>query len=333
MLLKQLMQRNELDMQQMQGFTELLLSETAAVEDKVALLTAFTMKGETSNELYSLSHKLIHMMYPEQPYLPESLCVCGTGGDGSNSFNISTTVAFVVAAAGATVIKHGNKSVTSRSGSIDILQALEVPTTLVVDVERQVADTHLAFLSAAETYPIMRHIQPIRRYLPVPTIFNIVGPIINPFKLDYQVMGVYDESKMSTVAQTLLQLGRKRALVVHGAQGMDEATLSGDNIIMEVDCNHGIHAYTLNAQDVGLRYADDEALIGGTPEENKRITLSILKGEDRSCRRDVILLNAGLALYAAQRVNTIAEGVKKAEETIDSGAAYQQYEQSKGVNV
>ncbi|MCS4486162.1 anthranilate phosphoribosyltransferase [Staphylococcus americanisciuri] len=329
-LLYDLMHYHNLNEIQIQQFIKTLLSEKTDIAEKLSLLTAFTMKGATADELYGLSRTLIQTMYPEQPHLSGSLCVCGTGGDGSNSFNISTTVAFVVAAAGAKVVKHGNKSVTSQSGSVDILEALNVPTVQVADVAHQVAATNLAFLSATNTYPIMRHLQPVRQQLPVPTVFNLLGPIINPFALDYQVMGVYDKTKMVDIAQTLHRLGRQRALVVHGANGMDEATLSGDNTIVEVNQETGLQEYALNAQDVGLRYAEDTELIGGTPEENKEITLGILQGEDVSCRRDVVLLNAGLALYAAQCVETIAEGIVLARQTIDQGAAYQQYIKSRG---
>ncbi|MGV3043203.1 anthranilate phosphoribosyltransferase [Staphylococcus rostri] len=332
-LLNDLMHYRNLDTTQIQQFTTTLLSDTVDIAEKLALLTAFTMKGSTADELYDLSRAMIQTMYPEQPHLEGSLCVCGTGGDGSNSFNISTIVAFVVAAAGAKVVKHGNKSVTSQSGSIDILQALNVPTIQVADVEEQVKTANLAFLSATTTYPIMRHLQPVRQQLPVPTVFNLLGPIINPFALDYQVMGVYDKTKMTDIAQTLQKLGRQRALVVHGANGMDEATLSGDNTIVEVNQDTGIRTYTLNAQDVGLRYAEDAELVGGTPEDNKAITLGILQGDDVSCRRDVVLLNAGLALYAAQRVETIEAGISLARQTIDEGRAYDQYLKSRSVAV
>ncbi|UXR78158.1 MULTISPECIES: anthranilate phosphoribosyltransferase [unclassified Staphylococcus] len=332
-LLKQLIHQQNLSTSQIEQFTKTLLSDSTELAEKLALLTAFTMKGTTADELYDLSRAMIRTMYPEQPHLTDSICVCGTGGDDSNSFNISTTVAFVVAAAGAKVVKHGNKSVTSQSGSVDILQALDVPITQVADVAKQVASTNLAFLNATNTYPIMRHLQPVRQQLPVPTVFNLLGPIINPFALDYQVMGVYDKTKMNDIAHALYKLGRQRALVVHGANGMDEATLSGDNTIVEVNQETGMRIYTLNAREVGLRTAEDAALVGGTPEENKEITLGILKGEDMSCRRDVVLLNAGLALYAAKRAETIEAGVALARQTIDEGRAYTQYEKSRSVAV
>jgi len=183
------------------------------------------------NELTYLVKHLICTMYPVQPYYEGAMCVCGTGGDGSNSFNISTTVAFIVASAGVPVVKHGNKSITSHSGSTDVLQAMGIQTSKVASVIDHLNTRGLSFISATDTYPIMKYIQPIRKQIKSPTIFNLVGPLINPFKLTYQVMGVYDVTQLAKIAQTIKDLGRKRAIVIHGANGMDEATLSGDNII------------------------------------------------------------------------------------------------------
>lgn len=245
-------QYKPLNQRQMNAFIELLISEDVKYEVKIEYLTSFSEKEITQEELTYIAKSLIHSMYDQQPYYPNSMCVCGTGGDKSNSFNISTTVSFIIASAKVPVIKHGNKSVTSSSGSTDLLNAMQIQTTSVEQTPSQLTDTGLAFLSATETYPIMKQIQPIRKHMSNPTIFNITGPMINPFKLDYQVMGVYETSKLDKIAQTLADLGRKKAIVVYGANGMDEATLSGDNIIYEVNTNESVKTYTLNAIDVGL---------------------------------------------------------------------------------
>ena len=324
-LLNALQQQHALTRAETESFVQTLLSETVNLNEKVHLLEAYTSKGETVDELYNLSQSLIQTTYHPQPEYAGSICVCGTGGDGSNSFNISTTVSFIVAAAGIPVIKHGNKSVTSQSGSVDILKAMHIPTTPMDEVTQQVETTHLAFISATQSYPIMKHLQPVRKQVGRPTIFNIVGPIINPYKLDYQVMGIYDSERMAIVAETLKRLGRKRAIVVHGAGGMDEATLSGENQIYEIN-EKGITSYTLNATDLGLRQAENAALEGGTPEENKAITLGILSGSDTSVRRDVVILNAALALYVAEKVINIQDGVILAANLIQNGEAYRQYE-------
>ncbi|MRF37853.1 anthranilate phosphoribosyltransferase [Staphylococcus sp. KY49P] len=323
-------QYKPLNQRQMNAFIELLISEDVKDEVKIEYLTSFSEKEITQEELTYIAKSLIHSMYDQQPYYPNSMCVCGTGGDKSNSFNISTTVSFIIASAKIPVIKHGNKSVTSSSGSTDLLNAMQIQTTSVEQTPSQLADTGLAFLSATETYPIMKQIQPIRKHMSNPTIFNITGPMINPFKLDYQVMGVYETSKLDKIAQTLVDLGRKKAIVVYGANGMDEATLSGDNIIYEANANESVKTYTLNANDVGLDYAPNEELIGGTPAENLEITKNILNGTDRSAKRDVVVLNAGIALYVSEQVSTIQEGVSKAQRLIDEGEALAQYNKMGG---
>ncbi|WP_409327792.1 anthranilate phosphoribosyltransferase [Staphylococcus pseudoxylosus] len=323
-------QYKPLNQRQMNAFIELLISEDVKDEVKIEYLTSFSEKEITQEELTYIVKSLIHSMYDQQPYYPNSMCVCGTGGDKSNSFNISTTVSFIIASAKVPVIKHGNKSVTSSSGSTDLLNAMQIQTTSVEQTPSQLTDTGLAFLSATETYPIMKQIQPIRKHMSNPTIFNITGPMINPFKLDYQVMGVYETSKLDKIAQTLADLGRKKAIVVYGANGMDEATLSGDNIIYEVNTNESVKTYTLNAIDVGLDYAPNEELIGGTPAENLEITKNILNGTDRSAKRDVVVLNAGIALYVSEQVSTIQEGVSKAQKLIDEGEALAQYNKMGG---
>ncbi|RIM81492.1 anthranilate phosphoribosyltransferase [Staphylococcus xylosus] len=323
-------QYKPLNQREMNAFIELLISEDVKDEVKIEYLTSFSEKEITQEELTYIVKSLIHSMYDQQPYYPNSMCVCGTGGDKSNSFNISTTVSFVIASANVPVIKHGNKSVTSSSGSTDLLNAMQIQTTSVEQTPSQLDNTGLAFLSATETYPIMKQIQPIRKHMSNPTIFNITGPIINPFKLDYQVMGVYETSKLDKIAQTLADLGRKKAIVVYEANGMDEATLSGDNIIYEVNANESVKTYTLNANDVGLDYAPNEELIGGTPAENLEITKNILNGTDRSAKRDVVVLNAGIALYVSEQVSTIQEGVSKAQKLIDEGEALAQYNKMGG---
>lgn len=329
-LLTRLQQHKTLNQQQMNEFISTLIATDVDRDAKVKLLSAFSEKEITQAELTYISKSLIHSMYNVQPYVAGSMCVCGTGGDRSNSFNISTTVSFVIASGGIPVIKHGNKSVTSSSGSTDLLNAMQIKTSSVLETADAIKRHSLVFLSATETYPIMKEIQPIRKALSHPTIFNITGPMINPFKLDYQVMGVYETTNLEKIAKTLADLGRKRALVVHGANGMDEATLSGDNIIYEVNNRQEITSYTLNAQALGLAYASNEALVGGTPEDNLEITKNILTGSDRSAKKDVVVLNAGLALYVAEKVNTIQAGVDKAKYLIESGKALEQYNQMGG---
>ena len=167
----------------------------------------------------------------------------------------------------------------------------------------------------------MKYMQPVRKMIGKPTILNLVGPLINPYHLTYQMVGVFDPTKLKLVAKTIKDLGRKRAIVLHGANGMDEATLSGDNLIYELTEDGEIKNYTLNATDYGLKHAPNSDFKGGSPEENLAITLNILNGKDQSSRRDVVLLNAGLSLYVAEKVDTIAEGIELATTLIDNGEA------------
>lgn len=319
--LKQLIQYRDLNENEMKEFVEFLTDEEKDFSLKVAHLVALSMKGVSSQEITNLAENLIETTYKERPYVQDSICVCGTGGDHSGSFNISTTASFIVAAAGLKVLKHGNKSITSKTGSVDILSALNIHTTPIQEATDVVEQSNLAFLSATETYPIMKAIQPVRKSIPTPTTFNLIGPMIHPYELDYQVMGIYDESKLEIIANALYKMGRKRAIVLHGAGGMDEATLSGDNHIYEVSREYGIKNYKVNAKDFGLQVAENEALKGGTPEENKRITLDILTGVDQGPKRDVVVLNAALALYIGDKVESIANGILMAKHLIDNGEA------------
>lgn len=324
-ILQQLEKQQHLNEEDMKSFINLMINPEVENQVKYKALKTYTDKEMQQTELTFLAKSLIKTMYKEQPYYEGAMCVCGTGGDKAGSFNISTTASFIVASAGALIVKHGNKSITSNSGSTDLLNQLNINTTKVNDVINTLQQYNLAFVSATESYPIMKYIQPIRKMMSKPTIFNLVGPLINPFKLTYQVMGIYDPNQLGNVAQTVKDLGRKKAIVLHGAGGMDEASLSGENLIYEVTTGKDIETYTINAKDFGLRNASNNTLKGGTPEENKAITVNILNGQDHTSKRDVVVLNAGIALYVAEKVNDIQTGINLAQYLIDSGLAMKQY--------
>lgn len=329
-LIQKIQQHSSLTQQDIHEFIQTLIHPDIDQDTKAELLREYTARPLNQTEVTYLVQAMIQTMYPIQPVYPGAMCVCGTGGDKSNSFNISTTTAFVVASAGVKVLKHGNRSITSASGSTDLLNKMGIAGTQVIDAEAKMDEIGLAFLNATDTYPVMKHIQPIRKMLEGPTIFNILGPMIHPFKLDYQVVGVYNPDFVKTMAQTLYDLGRKRAIVLHGANGMDEATLSGENLIYEVNRDKGITSYHLSAQDVGLTPASNDTLRGGTPSENLEITLNILSGKDHSSKRDVVVLNAGIALYTAEKADSIQEGVKLAQQLLDEGKAFEQYKKAGG---
>lgn len=324
-LMTKLDRKQPLKQHDLTAFIDVLTSSSEDLNLKLSYLEKLSQKGIEQAELTYLVKSLIATTYPKQPYYPGAMCICGTGGDRSHSFNISTTVSFVVASAGVPIIKHGNKSITSASGSTDLLETMQIKTLSIQEAKDHTEKYNLSFLSATETYPIMKMIQPVRKLIAHPTIFNITGPMIHPYQLDYQVMGVYEPTLMRQIAQTLRDLGRKRVIVIHGAGGMDEATLSGDNIIYELQKNGEINTYHINATDVGLDFAENEELKGGSPNENYMITKRILLGEDKGAKYQTVVLNAAIALYVSERVVSIQEGVELAQTLINNGTAYQKY--------
>ncbi len=251
---------------------------------------------------------------------------CGTGGDGSQSFNISTTAAFVLAGAGMKVAKHGNRSVSSKTGSADVLEALGVSLDATPEhLVEQLETNGIAFLFAQRMHPRVKQIMKVRRDLRIPTIFNLIGPLTNPVPLKTQLLGIYREDMLETMALTLHRLGRKRAIVLHGANGMDEASLAGTNQLVLLDEGELIR-FSLHPEEVGLKTAPLEAIRGGSAQENATILLQVLGGE-HGAYRDTVLLNAGIALFAANRAKTIEEGIALAADSIDSGRAMERLNQ------
>lgn len=290
-----------------------------------AYLAALRMKGETADEIVgSIRAMRTHMLrIPTQR--KNLIDVVGTGGDHSNTFNISTTTAFVVAGAGAPVAKHGNKAASSQSGAADVLNALGVSVTLTPEQVGQCIDeVGIGFAFAPTHHPAMKHAAPVRRELGARTIFNIIGPPSNPAYAQHHLMGVFSRHLVLVMAEVLRDLGTAHALVVNGSgegiAGIDELTTVGVNTVAEI-WNGEIKMYELDAQDFGFPRATLAELGGGTPEFNASITRSILKGEDVPARMNVVLLNAGAALYVADAAPSIAAGIEMARESIRSGAA------------
>ncbi len=288
------------------------------------LLVALRAKGETVEEITGFARAMRAAAVPVRPQRQDVVDTCGTGGDGKGTFNISTTAAFVVAGAGLAVAKHGNRSISSRSGSADVLEALGVRLDLTPEqLARAIDEVGLAFLFAPRLHPAMKHAIGPRRELGIRTVFNILGPLTNPAGARAQVMGVFAPHLVPVLAQVLQRLGVCAAFVVHG-QGLDELATLGPNVVSRFgtpDLNGSIRHETLDPRDLGLRPATLQDLQGGTPEENARILLAILRGEDRGPRRDVVLLNAAAALVAGGLAADLQEGLARAAESIDSGAA------------
>jgi anthranilate phosphoribosyltransferase len=285
-----------------------------------AFLTALRMKGETPEEIAAFARVMHRHAVTVTPVTQKTLVdTCGTGGDGTHTFNISTASALVAAGAGIPVVKHGNRSVSSTCGSADVLSALGV--NLAVDPTRQakiVEQVGIAFLFAPNHHPAMRHVMAARQELGCRTIFNILGPLANPAGAQAQVLGVYNPDLTRPMAEVLRILGISRAMVVHGS-GLDEITTTGDTRVCELD-NGTINTYALNPKTFGIAQASLSDLRGGDPQENARIIREILGGE-RGAGRDIVLLNAGAAIYIGGQARDLHEGIGRAASSVDSGDA------------
>lgn len=301
-----------------------------------ALLVALHMKGETVDEIVGFAEAIRAVATPLDLKQDSALDVsgterdalvdtCGTGGDASGTFNISTATALAVAGAGVRVAKHGNRSVTSRCGSADVVEALGVNLSLSpARVAACLEQVGIAFLFAPAMHSAMKYVQPARRELRLRTVFNLLGPLTNPANASAQVVGVYSEALVEKLAQALRELGLTRALVVHGSDGLDEITISGPTKVAEVR-DGKVRVYEVSPEQFGLPRAPLDDISGGDAITNARIIRDILDGK-KSAKRDVVLLNAAAALLAAARTDSIAEAIPLAEESLDSGAARRKLE-------
>ena len=284
-----------------------------------ALLVALRMRGETVAEITEFARVMRERCTPVRCEAEVVLDTCGTGGDGAGTFNISTLSAFVVTAAGVVVAKHGNRSVSSRCGSADLLQGLGIRVDSAVEtVERSLREVGIGFLFAPSLHQAMRHAAPVRRELGVRTVFNLLGPLTNPAGARHQLLGVYDPGRLEVVAEVLRELGSVRAMVVHG-DGLDEITLHGRTRVAEL-AGGRVRVYEVTPEDAGLDRARLEDLAGGDVARNVGIARRILDGE-RGPRRDVVLLNASAALVVAGKAEDLRAGVELAARAIDSGGA------------
>ncbi|EUJ45002.1 anthranilate phosphoribosyltransferase [Paenilisteria rocourtiae] len=286
-----------------------------------AFLMALKIKGETIEEMQAIAETMQDVAIPLPIASTNTMDNCGTGGDKSLSFNVSTTSAFVLAAAGIKVAKHGNRSISSKSGSADVCQELGIDISLgAEDMVYLLENVGIAFLFAPHVHPKMKYVMEVRRELNTPTIFNLIGPLTNPVKLETQLMGIYRRDLLEQTAQVLGKLGRKRAIVVNGGGFMDEASLAGENHYALLE-NGEVSLYTFLPEDVGLERRDLAAIRGGDAKRNAEILLSVLKAEP-SAFYDTVILNAGLGLLAHGKVGTLELGIEMARDLLDSGAAY-----------
>ncbi|NPA48935.1 MAG: anthranilate phosphoribosyltransferase [Thermodesulfobacteria bacterium] len=330
-VLEKLIAKKDLGPQEMQEVFQALLEGEVNEPQLAGFLVALRAKGESWEEIAAAARvlreaalKVPHRLPPEEPLVD----TCGTGGDQKGTFNVSTAAAFVVAAAGVKVAKHGNRSVSSKCGSADVLEALNVKVDMPPEMAAECLERlGLCFLFAPLYHPALKEVAPVRKALGIRTIFNLLGPLLNPAGANTQVLGVSDFRLTEKMAFALDALGCRRALVVFGEEGYDEFVVTGSTKVSELREGR-ITTYYVDPEDVGLEFCEEpEELRGGDAQENARIIRDILAGKEEGPRRDMVALNAGAAIYAAERAIDLKAGVKKALEILSSGKALDKLEE------
>jgi anthranilate phosphoribosyltransferase len=318
--LAQLLDGTDLSREQAREVMDAIMSGNATPAQIGGFLVALRLKGETADEIAGAAEAMREHVIPVVPKRQDLVDTAGTGGDGGKTFNISTAAALVAAAAGAGVAKHGNRSVSSQSGSADVLEELGFNLELDCDrIARSIDELGFGFMFAPTHHPAMRHAAPVRRELAARTVFNVLGPLTNPAGARAQVVGVYSPLLVPVLADVLAKLGSRRAFVVHGAGGVDELSPAGPNLVCEV-VEGAVHRREIDPYDLGLPRCDPAELRGGTPQENAHMIRDVFAGGNGG-RRSAVLLNAAGAIAAGGHADDLREGLEIARETIDSGAA------------
>lgn len=300
---------------------EIMRGEAVPVQ-VAAFLVAMKMKGETVEEITGCARAMrdnASIVNLKSPYVIDT---CGTGGDGSKTFNISTAVSIIAAAAGVKVAKHGNRAVSSSSGSADVLQELGVNIDIKPEkASKMIDEKGMAFLFAQKYHAAMKNVGPVRKELGIRTVFNILGPLTNPAFVKGQVLGVYSKDLTHPIAEVLLNLGSEKAMVVHGKDGLDEITTTAPTYVSEIK-EGKIIDYVIEPEDLGIPLAKVEDIKGSSAKENADIIINILKGE-KGPKRNIVVINTAAALYVGKIAGNLEEAIKIAEDTIDSGKAYE----------
>lgn len=317
-ILKLAKRMNLTDKEALEVMNEIMDGKASPVQMS-SYLTALSLKGETIEEITGSARGMrdhcIRLLHDR-----EVLEIVGTGGDGANSFNISTTSSLVIAAGGVAVAKHGNRAASSKSGAADVLEALGVNITVSPEESSRILEKiGICFLFAQNYHIAMKYVAPIRKELGIRTVFNILGPLSNPAGANMELMGVYEEALVEPLAEVMSNLGVKRGMVVYGMDQLDEISMSAPTKICEIK-NATYRTYEITPEEFGFTRCEKSELAGGTPEENAKITLEILDGK-KGPKRDAVVMNSGAAFYIAGKAESIAEGVRMAETLIDSGAA------------
>lgn len=327
-ILQQLLDQQSLDIKQAEDLMGGWLREEIPPVLSGAILAALQAKGVSAPELAGMGQALLTNAQSVSPAnLPHLIDTCGTGGDGTSTFNISTAVAFVAAAAGVKVAKHGNRSASSKVGSADVLEAVGISLSAPPEkVRAALTEVGITFLFAPGWHPAMKAVAPLRRTLKVRTVFNLLGPLVNPLRPTGQVMGVFDAKLLGTIATALNTLGSQKAIVLHSREGMDEAGLA-DLTDLAVLSQGQVNLTTINPQELGITSAPLEALRGGEVADNHAILQAVLQGKATQAQQDVVALNAALALVVAEKVPDYAAGLALAREILTSGAGWTKLEQ------
>lgn len=321
-----LAQKEDLSYEEAESVMDEIMSGKATPVQMSSYLTALSLKGETIDEITASAAgmrahciKLLHDM--------DVLEIVGTGGDGSNSFNISTTASMVIAAAGVPVAKHGNRAASSKSGAADVLEALGVKITIPPERSEEILKKiNICFLFAQNYHIAMKYVAPIRKELGIRTVFNILGPLSNPAGANMELMGVFDESLVEPLAQVMAKLGVERGMVVYGQDKLDEISMCAPTSVCEIK-DGWFQSYEITPEQFGYEKCGKEELTGGTPQENAEITRAIFTGEEKGAKRKAVCLNAGAALYIAGKAESMEQGVRTAEKIIDSGKALAKLEE------
>ena len=321
-----LSKKEDLTYQEAETVMDEFMSGQATPVQMSSYLTALSIKGETIDEITASAAgmrahciKLLHDL--------DVLEIVGTGGDGANSFNISTTSSMVIAAGGVPVAKHGNRAASSKSGAADVLEALGVNITISPEKSAELLKKiNICFLFAQNYHIAMKYVAPIRKELGIRTVFNILGPLSNPAGANMELMGVYDQSLVEPLAQVMAKLGVTKGMVVFGQDKLDEISMSAPTSVCEIK-DGWFQSYEITPEQFGYERCSKEDLAGGTPAENAEITRAILKGEEKGSKRQAVCLNAGAALYIAGKAESLEAGVRMAEELIDNGSAMKKLEE------
>lgn len=319
--IKKVTQQEDLNQEEAQAAMRDIMTGQATPAQVGAYLVGLRLKGETPEEITGSARAMRDVVNRVTLQTTGAIDTCGTGGDGANTFNISTTVGFVAAAAGVPVAKHGNRAISSKSGSSDVLSALGVVVKLTPEqVAACVDEVGIGFMFAPGFHPAMKHAIGPRRELGIRTIFNVLGPLTNPAGVTRQVLGVYNESLTGPLAHVLHNLGGERVFVVHGEGGLDELSTLGRNVVSEIRAN-GVNDYEFHVSDYGLTVASVEDIQGGDADHNATITRAVLGGGGTTAQREIVMLNAAAALIVGEKAESLEDGLQLAASTLDSGKA------------